>query len=326
MESKANYAVIGALVLLTLFAIVAFVFYISGRQIDTEYDYYIVEYHSPPRGISVGSEVRYNGLKMGEVIRTELDRKDPNKVLVTIQVQADTPVHTDSYGQNEPLGLTGLSYIQLFAGKSGVLLDGGIKGGKLPVIEGRASQLDNLIGGSESVIENINSALVRAANVFSPEATQDLHEILANINVITANLKKADLSDERIDKFMQAIEKAAIDVSTASLAVDKSAKDISAFLAGDDIKAIMERTNNTLIAAQASLEEYTRLAKSATELSDESIRMLEQFSATGLQDLSAAMADLKHLIETLNRVSEDLERSPVDFIVGSAKEETKLPQ
>lgn len=326
MESKANYAVIGTLVLLALFGIVAFVFYLSGRQFDEEYQRYIVEYTSPPRGISVGSEVRYNGLKMGEVVRTELDKKNPNKVLVTIQVQSGTPIHTDSYAQNEPLGLTGLSYIQLFAGKSGVLLEELAKQGKVPVIEGRASQIDNLIGGSESVVDNINAALMQFNKVLSPQATKDVHEILANVNAVTANIKNADLSDKKIDEFMRAIEQAALDVSTASLAIDKSAKDISQFLASEDIKNTIKRANTSLAALEQTLQEYEKLAKSGTQLSDESLRVLEQFSTTGLQDLSTAMEELKQLIETLNRVSENLERSPVDFIVGSSKEVTELPQ
>ena len=38
------------------------------------------------------------------------------------------------------------------------------------------------------------------------------------------------------------------------------------------------------------------------------------------------MADLRTLIEALGRVSADLERSPVEFIVGQEKELTELPQ
>jgi len=34
MESKANFAIIGAFVLVTLFGIVAFIAYISGKQFD----------------------------------------------------------------------------------------------------------------------------------------------------------------------------------------------------------------------------------------------------------------------------------------------------
>ncbi len=326
MESKANFAVIGAFVLVSLFGIVAFFSYISGRQFDNEYDHYIVEYTTPPRGIAVGSEVRFNGLKMGEVTKTILDKDDAGKVLVYIQVQADTPVHIDSYAQNEPLGLTGLSYIQLYAGKSGKRFDFEALGDEIPHIEGRGSTFDNLLGGSESVLNNINVALSRAVSILSPEATEDLHEILANINTITGKVADVDISSEQVEVFMKAIEQAALDVSIASLAVDASAKDVSKLLQSDGVNNILVQTEKSLSAVEAALNEYTLLAKNGQELSDEARRTIEQFGTTGLQDLSLAMADLKTLIETLNRVSEDLERSPVEFIVGEKKELTELPQ
>ena len=86
MESKANYALIGVFVLIAFAGIMLFFAYVSGRQYDEEYNEYVVVYSVPPRGISVGSEVRFNGLKMGEVIKTRLDPTDPSKVLVRIKV------------------------------------------------------------------------------------------------------------------------------------------------------------------------------------------------------------------------------------------------
>ena len=326
MESKANFAVIGAFVLVSVFGIVAFFAYISGKQLDETYDSYIVEYLTPPRGISVGSEVRYNGLKMGEVTRTVLDKNDANKVLVYIQVQADTPVHVDSKAQNEPLGLTGLSYIQLYAGASNKRFVKPKPGDPVPRIEGLGSQIDSLLGGSESVIDNVNMALNRAAKVLSPEAAEDLHGILSNINGITAKINAMDISEERVDSLVKTFEQTAKDFSVAAVAIDQTAQDISKLLEGDGVNNILIQAEKSLKAAENTMAEYTLLASDGRALSDDARRIIEQFSTTGLQDLSLAMGDLKTLIETLNRVSEDLERSPVEFIVGQKKELTELPQ
>lgn len=326
MESKANFAVIGAFVLVSLFGMVAFFAYISGKQFDDVYDHYIVEYITPPRGISVGSEVRFNGLKMGEVTKTILDKDDPGKVLVYIQVQAYTPVHIDSYAQNEPLGLTGLSYIQLYAGKSGTRFDFIALGEDIPHIEGRGSTFDNLLGGSESVIDNVNMALLQAVNILNPEAAEDLHGILANINTITGKVAAVDMSSERVEEFMKVIEQAALDFSTASLAIGTMAKDVSKLLEGEGVGNVLVQAEKALKAVETTLNEYTLLATDGRELSEDARQIIEQFATTGLQDLSLAMADLKTLIDTLNRVSEDLERSPVEFIIGQKKELTELPQ
>lgn len=325
MESKANYALIGTFVLLALFGVVAFIAYISGKQFDEQYKEYVVVYNSPPRGISVGSEVRFNGLKMGEVTNTELNPENPNEVLVQIRVKTSTPVMQDTYGQNEPLGLTGLSYIQLFAGESTKPLVAKTKK-DLPRIEGRASQIDYLLGGSESVIDNVNIALARAVDVLNEDAVEDFHQILANINEITSEVAKSDLSGPRIERFMSAIEQAANDVSIAALSVDQTAKDISVFLKREDLSRIFAKSEATLVEAQKTLRDYSVLAGKGGKLSDETMRAIEQLSATGLTDLSDSMAELKRLIATLNQVAQDLERDPRGFLAGSEREKMELPQ
>ena len=326
MESKANYAVIGAFVLLSLFGIIAFIFYISGRQFDQQYDKYIVEYTVPPRGISVGSEVRFNGLKMGEVIHTDLDKNDPNKVLVTIQVRAGTPIHVDSYAQNEPLGLTGMSYIQLYAGKTAQPYDRSAFVDGLPRIPGQGSQLESLLGGSENVIEKVNEALTRASNVLSPEAAENLHGILANLNEITGKVKDTDISKESIEELMASITQTAKDFSKAALAIESTAKQAQTLISGDDIKQVISQAEQTLKVGETTLQAYQKLAKNGQVLSEDTRQVINKFSNTGLQDLSQAMSDLKSLVETLNRVSQDIERNPVGFIVGQKKEVTEIPQ
>lgn len=327
MESKAHYALIGAFVLFAFFGMMAFLAYISGKQFDESFDEYIVVYDTPPRGISVGSEVRLSGLKMGEVVETELELNENGTVLVLvkIRVQENTPVYADTYGVLEPLGLTGLSYIQLLKGDSDVRIPEPT-GKELPRIEGRGSQLDNLLEGSDSVIDNVNLALARAIQVLGPEAIADFHGILENINEITASINDADFSDERVEQFMGAFEQAALDVSTAAISIDTTAKDLSIFLNSDEIQNVLVQSEQTIRTAEETLNEFTLLAKSGTATSDEAMRTIEQFSNTGLQDLSLAMADMKRLIESLNRVSEGLERSPVEFLVGEQREVTELPQ
>ena len=327
MESKANYALIGTFVLIAFFGAMAFIAYISGKQFDATFAEYEVVYDTPPRGISVGSEVRLSGLKMGEVIDTDFEVKADGGVLVIvkIRVREDTPVFSDTYGQLEPLGLTGLSYIQLLKGESEEQIPEP-EAGEMARIEGRASQLDSLLEGSGSVIDNVNLALTRASNVLSPDAAENLHGILSNINDITASINESDLSDDRIRRFLDVYEQMAKDFSTAALAFDTTAKDISTLVKSEEVQRILAQTEQTIKTAETTLNEYTLLAKSGTDLTDETLRTIEQFSTTGLQDLSLAMADLKMLIDSLNRVSESIERSPLEFIVGQQKELTELPQ
>ena len=51
---------------------------------------------TPVSGLSKGSSVQYNGIKVGDVIELRLDDKDPRRVLARIRLAANTPVKVDT--------------------------------------------------------------------------------------------------------------------------------------------------------------------------------------------------------------------------------------
>jgi len=188
MENKAHYALIGMFVLMFFLAVIAAILWLSNSQFDKQFDNYEVSFNGPVRGLSQGSEVRFNGLKVGEVTRLGLDPQDANVVISEIQVVSNTPVDTKSYARLEPLGLTGLSYIQIFSGGEDFPLLNDLPGRGPKRIEGQISQLDTFLDGGGSVIDNASIALKRVNAVLADDAIRDFHGILENIEYITANI------------------------------------------------------------------------------------------------------------------------------------------
>src|SRR5688572_8987530 len=116
METKANYVLIGAFVLLAAGALALFTLWIAGNPLNRSYSDYDVIFNGPVNGLSEGGEVRFNGIKVGEVTTLRLDRDDPNNVIAHIRVEAQTPVRSDSVAQLNFMGITGVTFIQILAG------------------------------------------------------------------------------------------------------------------------------------------------------------------------------------------------------------------
>ena len=76
MENKAHYALIGTFVLIAALAAVAFFAWLANAQFDQQFDEYEVVFTGPVRGLTKGSEVRYNGLRVGEVMRLRWDEEE----------------------------------------------------------------------------------------------------------------------------------------------------------------------------------------------------------------------------------------------------------
>ena len=112
MERRANYALVGICTLGLFVALLAFAVWLSGYSFAKHYDVYDVVFIGPVRGISEGGEVSFNGIKVGEVTKLELDPADPNRVIARIRVsggKSTVPGRVDSYAILEPQGITGVT-------------------------------------------------------------------------------------------------------------------------------------------------------------------------------------------------------------------------
>lgn len=107
MERQANYALVGAISTLLLIAGVVFVVWLGGSRFSNEYDRYRIIFEGPVRGLSVGGDVQFNGIKMGQIERIRLDEDNPNRVITDISLQARTPVRRDSLASTETQGISG---------------------------------------------------------------------------------------------------------------------------------------------------------------------------------------------------------------------------
>lgn len=325
MVSKAHYALIGALVLTFLVMAICSILWLSGDNYDQKVDSYVVTFDGPIRGVQEAAEVRFNGIKVGEVTNLRLDPNDTNKVLVDISVVQETPIDTASYAQLEAQGLTGLNIIQLFSGGSGSSLLKDIPANGPYIIEGRESQFDSLLTGSGSIMDSAQQALGQLIAAMDQQSIEDFQNILSHIEKITREYSDDPLTATRIEKTLAAIDQASEDVSIASLSVDQTALE-GRELMDESIKPMLIRLETTIAEIETTLRDTQALMKSSTQLTDKGFDVVDQLSNNGLRDIELAAANLNELVATLNRVADELERSPAGFIVGEKKSVMELPQ
>ncbi|MDB2437124.1 MlaD family protein [Hellea sp.] len=325
MENKAHYALIGTFVLISLFTIIAFVAWLSNAQFDQQFDEYEVSFQGGVQGMSQGTEVRFNGLKVGDVTRLRIDPNDTNAVLVDIQIEKGTPVDTKSVGRMEPLGLTGLNYIQIIPGGEGFPLITDLPGSGPYRLVGEGSRIDALLGGGGNVIEAAQTALSRVNTIMNQQGIDDFHAILSNLEQMTSNLRDVDIDSESIENTLNAFEAAAKDVSTAALNVDNAAKDFDDLMK-NDVKSVIARANVSMAELDKALGSIKGVSDNTGELIVDSRDAINRLSNSGLTDLEETIDGFRRLVVTLGRIADDLERNPAQFIAGEQRETVELPQ
>jgi phospholipid/cholesterol/gamma-HCH transport system substrate-binding protein len=189
METKANYVMIGAATVAGAILIMLFAMWMSTGDLRRGFNTYDVIFDEPVRGLSEGGEVRFNGIKVGEVDSLRIDPDNTNRVIARIRVSSEVPVKVDTEGQLEPVGLTGVTLIQLSpGGAESELLRAELFGGPPPRIVGRGSQVDALLARSEDIALRASEAMAAVRDLLTDENIASVTRTLRNLETVSTQL------------------------------------------------------------------------------------------------------------------------------------------
>jgi phospholipid/cholesterol/gamma-HCH transport system substrate-binding protein len=193
METKANYLMIGGFVLGVFVLAFVFVFWMSNLAGGGK-RYYII-FESSVAGLTSGSSVGFNGIKVGQVQSFALDPEDARKVQVLVSVNSDTPVRENSRASIQSLGLTGGSGVQITAGTPDSPFLVATTENPIPLIKADQGGAQGLFDAAPEVMNNAN-ALLRRLNDLLAENQESIHKTVTNVEDFTTMLdqRKGDIS------------------------------------------------------------------------------------------------------------------------------------
>ncbi|MFM7433661.1 MAG: MlaD family protein, partial [Gammaproteobacteria bacterium] len=197
MEREANYAAVGAFVLLVLAMAVGFVYWYSDARDAKSYERYEVYFEGSVSGLTVGSTVRYLGVDVGRVLALNIDRRSAERVQVIVELDAEAPVSSKTVAELSLLGVTGLLYIDLLGDAGTKKLVAPVVGEQYPVIRSVRSGFDVIISGVPEVMGRVSEVAQRASRLLSDDNLDALSRTVANIDRasrdLPATMKEMDL-------------------------------------------------------------------------------------------------------------------------------------
>jgi len=283
METKANYVAVGAFVLACMIGLVITVLWLAGAQYSQEYSYYQTYFKGAVTGLGKGTITRYNGIEVGRVTDLQFNPADPQSVIVTLQVQPNLNIREDSEAAIESQGLTGGSFVEISGGttKSPILV--AKPGQRYPVIRAKQSTLQQLEQSAPEVVAKLNVAASRINDLLNDDNRRALAHVLANLDSTTSVIAKRSAD---IDATIQNANAA-----TANL------RDASAEL------------KPTLDEASVTMKKYGKVADDADAF----------INGDGLAQLSDLIGDMRRLVSSLNKFSDQLNRDPTKLLFGDRR-------
>lgn len=258
METKANYLMIGGFVLGVLALAFVFVFWMTNLAGGGKR--YFIVFDGSVAGLTTGSSVGFNGIKVGEVQSFSLDPEDARKVQVIVSVRSDTPVRENSRASIQSMGLTGGSAIQITAGTPDEPFLVATAEDPVPTINADRGGGQGLFDAAPAVMNNANALLQRLNDVVA-ENEKAINTTLTNVEQFTTML------NERRDSIGQAVT----DVSEGAQSFKSLASKLEVSL-GQNMDGLTRQ-------AQDGIQEFSAFMREGRKVASTLNRILEKLEA-----------------------------------------------
>jgi phospholipid/cholesterol/gamma-HCH transport system substrate-binding protein len=303
METRANHVWVGAVSLILLAALAAFIIWIArvGEGGQKEYDIF---FKQAVDGLSKGATVTYAGVPAGQIQLIELWPKDPSFVRVRIAVDESVPILQGTVATIQG-SFTGVSNIQLNGGVRGAppITEPGPHG--VPVIPTKAGGLGAILSNAPLLLERLTTLTERLTLLLSDQNQASISAILANTDRITGNLASASPQVERTLAELQVTLRQATETLETFDNVGRSANE----LLGQDGQSLANELRNTLRSAQGAIDELKGTLGDARPAA-------RQLSDTTLPAAEATLRDLRRATQALRSVTEKIDEGGAGALVG----------
>ncbi len=306
MEPRAHHVLIGLFTVLSVAAALLFTLWLGKPHNDTGLHYYIIVFNEAVRGLSKGSPVQYNGIKVGDVAELTLDAADPRRVLARVRVQDNVPVKQDTQARLVPTGITGNAIIE-FSGGSPESPNLVAKGGKDPVIVATPSSIAKLLASSDTFMSDISELVLRVKDVLSPGNVERLSNILEHMEQVSGAI--ADESDNFKALMPQLI--------AASRQANRAMQQASKLMDNTDM-LVNDQGARALDSASRALASLEKTSATVDQL------LLDNHNAVnggmqGFRQLGPALQELRNTLASINRIMRRLEDNPANYLTGREK-------
>lgn len=306
METRAHHVLIGLFTLIVVTGTLLFGLWLAKASTDRAFHDYEVVFKEGVAGLSQGSAVQYNGIRVGDVSQLKLDPTDPRRVLARIRLASDAPVKQDTHAKLALTGITGTSVIQLSGGSpQSPPLRG--KDGQLPRIVADPSSLTRLLANSEDLMININDTVARASQILSDENLQHVQSILSNLNQTTDIL-----AGERGD-IRQLVQQLTLATRQANATLAQTEQ--LTHNANQLIDTQGRAAADSLQTAMASLERSTA---TIDQLLNDNHGALDS-GLRGLADIGPVLIELRKTLDSMHSITRKLNEDPARYLLGRDK-------
>ncbi|OYT93161.1 MAG: mammalian cell entry protein [Burkholderiales bacterium PBB3] len=298
METKVNYALVGAFVLTLGAVLVAGVLWLAaGGAWQKKYDTYLAVVDESVAGLNLDAPVKYNGVDVGKVQAIALDPNHPQRVNLLFAIARGTPIKEDTVATLKTQGLTGIAYVELSGGTLGASALQTLPDAQYPQIRSAPSLSARLENVLTNVLAKLDSTSTNINAMLSQDNQAALRSALSDIAVVARTI---------------AVRKDSIDTGLldAAASLKNTAK------ASAKMNALVDRVGRGADAVEKMGNSVAATSQSAGKTVDAVGVDMKRISTETLPELERLLAELTSLSGSLRALTDQTRRDPRGLIFG----------
>ena len=311
MEREANYAAVGAFVVLIVVLGTLFVYWYSDSREHKDYTRYEIYFEGSVSGLARGSAVRYLGVDVGRVVSMRVDPRDAARVQVIADIDSSAPISAKTAAELSLQGVTGLLYIDLLSNNGNRQLTSAVPSEEYPVIRSVRSNFDVLLSTLPELVGLAKEVVNRANTLLSDKNLAAVSGSLRNIDRATAQLPD---TLREINSLAAELRGTATDIRSVAQSVNQTVRGI-----GPELATAMQHVNqvaDNLAAASAQLEKLVK----------DNSADLSTFTRDTLPEFERFLRDGRSAAREISELAHGLREDPSQLIYQTPRGGVEIPR
>ena len=311
MEREANYAAVGAFVLLVALVAGLFVYWYTDTRERRTFQRYEIYFDGSVSGLERGAAVRYLGVGVGRVHLMRIDPRDAGRVQVIVDIDSSTPISNRTLAELQLQGVTGLLFIDLQQIRADSPLPPLVPSIEYPVIRSTRSRFDVFLARLPDVLASAGELVDRASRALSD----------ANIAAITRSLHNIDQASAGLPQTLREVNTLIIELRGATADLAASAKGARQIVdqAGPQVVASLQRVHAVADNLATATEQIEKLV-------DDNRQDLRSFTRDGLPELERLLREGRAAAEQIRALSSTLRENPSQLLYQPRQVGTEIPR
>ncbi|WP_019173139.1 MlaD family protein [Pseudaminobacter salicylatoxidans] len=283
METRANYVIVGIFTVVAILAAFAFVYWTAAIGERGETAMLRVRIPGSASGLTRGSIVMFNGVKVGDVRRVFIDVQNPTVAIADTEIDRLTPITKSTQADIGLANLTGQANIELKGAdpREPNLLDEAEAQGKIAEITANPSAVTNLLQTAQDIFKRADHVLNQIEG-FTGDVRGPLTQTVTNVEKFSEALGR---NAEGVDRFLDNVSKLSQELAGVSGKLEGTLNAAEDLLRSVDREKVAQIVTNVQKFTQELSENSKQLDEIITGV-EKTVSSVNSFAQQGTDTLA----------------------------------------